>query len=182
MKKILMTLLPAMALLFSCSHKSTRHTFEVINVEQENVALGYSDSSQASGNEAPKPKLMNPEGMIPKATAFKMSGDYADNVAITLDAAGNITYYPAVTDITINSMPVDLGNGWWLNRQGISRNSVFTTYTFRDYASLPSTPSREELKAAVIPGATVTEMIELPYSINEAQAKLPEIKQFLESR
>ncbi len=99
-----------------------------------------------------------PVGMRPKPTAFRMSGDYADNVAVTLDAQGNLTYFPDPRDITADSKPVPLGDGWWLNRQGLSGNSVFTRYTFEEYSKLKQVPSIKELKASIIPGAKVTQI------------------------
>lgn len=110
--------------------------------------------------------------MIPKASAFRMSGDYADKVAVTFDGSGKLVYYPAPTDISQASRPVSIGDGWWLNRQGISGSSVFTKWTFDEYMRLPSAPSTDEIKAAVIPGAVVTEFRRLPVSASEA-AKLP---------
>lgn len=94
--------------------------------------------------------------MLPKKTAFKMSGDYADHVAVTLDAAGNLVYYPAPSDISAASAPVKMEDGWWLNRQGLGPGSVFTRWTFAEYAALKKTPSQEEIKKAIIPGACVT--------------------------
>lgn len=122
---------------------------------------------------------MGPSNVIPKATAFKMSGNYADNVAVTLNSNGDLTYFPAPTDISSASAPVKLADGWYLNRQGIGKNSVFTKYTFAEYSALPNVPSVSELKAAIIPDARVTEVIQLPYSINEAQDNIPQINEFL---
>lgn len=68
-------------------------------------------------------------------------------------------YYPAVSDINADSTPLDLGDGWWLNRQGIGAKSVFTKYTFKEYMNLPATPSPEEIKAAVIPESGVIRMV-----------------------
>ena len=117
--------------------------------------------------------------MMPKASAFRMSGDYADKVAVTVDARGNLTYFPAPSDISPASAPVSLADGWWLNRQGIGINSVFTKYTFEKYAALPAVPSIAELKAAIIPGARVTEMMTLPYSLGEAQDNIPAINELI---
>lgn len=108
------------------------------------------------------------EGMVLKATAFRMSGDYTDNVAVTLDDAGNLAYFPAPSDVTSYSAPVLIGDGWWLNRQGLGANSVFTDYTFAQYAALQSVPTPEEIKAHIIPGARVTEMMRLPIAASEA--------------
>ena len=120
-----------------------------------------------------------PIALMPKATAFQMNGDYADNVAITLNANGSLAYYPAPTDITETSRPVDLGNGWWLNRQGISDRSVFTRYTFEEYAKLKKAPSAEELKKAIIPGSAVTLMQELPVPANEAMENLDSLRNYV---
>lgn len=105
---------------------------------------------------------------IPNATVFKMSGDYADNVAVTLNPDGTLAYYPAPSDITVNSSPVALADGWYLNRQGLGSGSVFLTYTFEQYRNLPKAPSHEELLEAVIPGSSVTEFMTLPVSATEA--------------
>ena len=107
---------------------------------------------------------------IPKATIFRMNGPYENNVAVTLNPDGSLQYYPAPTDLTASSEPYDLGNGWWLNRQGIGSNSVFTKWTFDEYRKLKAAPSREEIKAAIIPGSGVTEILELPISISEARS------------
>lgn len=120
-----------------------------------------------------------PVTTLPKATAFRMTGNYADHVAITLDSQGNVIYFPAPTDITPDSAPIALTDGWWLNRQGIGANSVFTKYTFAEYAALSQVPTVAQLKEAVLPDARVTEMVTLPYSINEAGSHISEINDFL---
>ena len=107
-------------------------------------------------------------GMVPDATAFRMSGDYANNVAITLTPDGEIMYYPAPSDISADSEPIGLGDGWWLNTQGFGQNTVFTKYTFAEYASLPQAPSLTQLKQSIIPGAKVTEFVKLPIKLNQA--------------
>lgn len=133
-----------MGVLVGCGHK---------NINNESV--------QVAAEEAPQGVVIGYKGVssnyIPKPTAFKMSGDYSNNVAITLDANGNVIYFPAPSDITPESRPVSLGDGWWLNRQGISPSSVFTRYTFEEYSKLQTVPTIKELKAAIIPGARVTE-------------------------
>ena len=120
-------------------------------------------------------------GMMPKATAFRMTGDYADNVAITIGADGQLTYFPAPSDISKASAPTSLGGGWYLNNQGLSANSVFTKYTYEEYSKLPTVPSQDELKAAVIPGARVEDMIQLPYSISDAKNNINGIKEYIKS-
>lgn len=116
------------------------------------------------------PGLNGGVAMIPKASAFRMSGDYADRVAVTLDGAGNLVYYPAPSDISAASRPTAIGEGWWLNRQGLGPGSVFTSWTFDEYRSLAKTPTPAEIKSAVIPGAVVTDFRRLPVSLTEASS------------
>lgn len=118
---------------------------------------------------------------MPKATAFKMTGDYANNVAVTIGSNGELTYYPAPSDITNASAPTSIADGWYLNNQGLSANSVFTKYTYEEYSKLPSVPSQEELKAAIIPGARVADMIQLPYTIGDAKNNLQGIKEYIKN-
>lgn len=163
MKKTLI-LSMAVFLMVSCSHKTTGESGKSV----QPVSLPATSSK--------------PRNVMPDATAFRMSGDYANNVAITLTPDGGILYYPAPTDITADSEPIELVDGWWLNCQGIGANSVFTKYTFAEYASLPEAPSPDQLLKAVIPGAKVTEFIELPVKFNEAANNIDEIKKYLKDR
>lgn len=171
-------LLPALGLLASCSPQTY--------TKKDSAVIGYGKS--ASGVAVDNNPLVTsiaiqkqPLGMIPKATAFRMTGDYANNVAVTLGPDGNITYFPAPSDISKRSIPTSLGDGWYLNNQGISANSVFTKYTFDEYSKLSEVPSPQQLKEAIIPGARVENMIQLPYSINEAQNNIQGIKDYLKS-
>lgn len=108
---------------------------------------------------------------IPRAVIYRTSGDYNDNVPVTLDASRQrIISYPAPSDITPASTPVVLTDGWLLDRRGISPGSAFTRYTYGEYASLPAVPTAAQLMEAIIPQAIVTEIRRLPLSINEAQA------------
>lgn len=131
------------------------------------ACLGVSCSRKVSseGASAQEPQQIQLTGrntsMMPKATVFRMSGDYADHVAVTLNPNGSLAYFPAPTDLTANSKPYDLGDGWYLNRQGLGTNSVFTKWTFEEYRSLPSVPSQQEILNAIIPGAKVIAMSKL---------------------
>ena len=179
MKKLIY-LIPLLTMVISCSHKTTA-------VSDSNVVAGYPGAtSQVESSSQPEEKIesvrMKPRGFVPKATAFRMNGDFSDNVAITLDSEGNLIYFPAPTDITADSKPLELVDGWWLNRQGIGQNSVFTTYTFAEYSELPAAPSPEQLKKAVIPGSRVTQIYELPYPVGEAYDHISEINTLLKNQ
>ena len=185
MKSILIIAIVAMTL-GACS----RHTYVVNNSNGDSqattkAAIGFPSSSKTQNSNSIRVKM--PEiggstqsiGYLPNATAFRMSGNYANNVAITLTDDGQLLYFPDPTDITADSEPVSLGEGWWLNNQGLGPNSVFTHYTFAEYASLPEVPSPEQLKLSVIPGAKVTDFMELPIKIGEANNNIEEVKEFV---
>lgn len=108
-----------------------------------------------------------PTAMIPKAIAYKTSGDYQFNVPVNIDpSTGRLTSYPAPTDVhPATSSPVSLDGGWLLDRRGVGLNTVFTTYTYSEYHGLPAVP--DNLAASIIPGSKVTEIIRFPVSINE---------------
>lgn len=114
---------------------------------------------------------------MPKATAFRMSGPYADRVAVTVNpATGELSYFPAPGDITDESLPIYLGDGWWLNRQGLGAGSVFTSWTMKEYAALKQTPSAAEIKAHIIPGAAVTDFKVTSVPLTKAMSELQTIR------
>ncbi len=126
------------------------------------------------------PPVPAPTHATAKATVYRMSGRYADNVAISLTPDGKrVLSYPAPSDLTENSTPINLGDGWWLSRCGITPNSVFTRYTYAEYRSLPKAPSAEELIKSVIPGACVTELRQLPMTPQQALADTTAVSEWL---
>lgn len=153
------------ALMCSCSQKSN-----IITIKSTTATVPASpELSQIQGTVMDS----KPRNFVLKATAFRMSGDYADHVAVTVGPDGRLTYFPAPTDLSENSRPVEIGDGWWLNRQGLGASSVFTKWTFNEYRALKSVPSPEEIRQAIIPGAEVTSFITLPVTASEAATMNP---------
>lgn len=166
----LIYLLPIAAACIGCSHKTASTAADSQQTINYTATIQYTDNrGGATGGSK----------YLPKASAFRMSGDYAGNVAVTLGSDGKLIYFPAPSDISRHSKPTDLGDGWWLNNQGISENSVFTRYTFEEYSQLPAAPSAEDLKKAIIPGARILKMVRLPYTVDQAAAHTEEIKEYL---
>ncbi len=116
----------------------------------------------------------------PKARIYKTNGDYRLNVPVTL-ADGNITSYPDVADIIPAMLPIELADGYILDRRGITSNTAFTTYTYEAYSSLEQTPSVDVLKDAIIPEATVVEIIQLPFEAQTAVADTARCNQLIRS-
>ena len=72
--------LPLALALAGCSHKT-----------QKTVSVPASTGETAQ--ELPTVmKEGQPAAMMPKATAFRMTGDYADHVAVTIGDGGRLTY------------------------------------------------------------------------------------------
>lgn len=167
----------------ACSRKTT-------NTDSDSsVVMGYKTEKDLNGKPTTLPMKEKVRVMdvpkvnqLPPATAFRMNGEYQDNVAITINPEGVLIYFPDPKDITADSRPIELGDGWWLNCQGLSPNSVFTKYTFPEYAELPAVPTVQQLKNSVIPGSGVTQFIELPYTISQAAEHIPEIKEYLKDK
>lgn len=150
------------------------------------VAACHSSRSVASEEAGSVPELSQPVAAapigggnltgsvnaLPKATVYQTNVDCAQNVAITIDpSTGQITYYPDPSDITPDSAPLQLDNGWLLARQGSAGTGTrFLRYTYTEYAALPKVPAIEELKAAIIPDARVTISQKLDITLAEALA------------
>lgn len=109
---------------------------------------------------------------MPFAYIYKTNGDYNDNVTMRVDrATGQIISYPATTDVGRGSEPMVLTDGWLLDRRGgVGENTVFLKWTYPEYHALESTPSIDELRAAIIEGAHVTAIERLDMTTFDAQA------------
>lgn len=109
---------------------------------------------------------------MPPAIVYQVSGDDCmDLVPITLTADGKgVLSYPAPSDLNEGQTPIDLGDGWWLDRRGIGPSSVFTTYTYEQYAAMKQAPSPQELMDHIDRKARITRMIALPITAAEAES------------
>lgn len=111
----------------------------------------------------------NPAAAMPKAVVYRTNGDFIHNVPITLSAdRKQIISYPAPSDLSASSLPVELNDGYLLDRRGISANTAFTKYTYDEYSRMTTAPSLKELKEAIIGGAEVVEIVVLPMTLTQA--------------
>lgn len=152
-------------------------TGEAGQPRREPVAVAVSPSVAHSGNN--RPVSGRPAMALPKARIYRMTGPYADNVPVTLGPDGQIVSYPAPTDISDAQRPLQLRDGWWLDRRGVGEGSVFTRYTYAEYAALKEAPSPEELKKAIIPGARVVDLTQLPITLEQALADTAAVGRYI---
>lgn len=112
-----------------------------------------------------------PAQMRLKALVYKTSVPCAQNVAISLNSAGTaVQSFPAPTDVSAASEPLQLPDGWLLDRRGLGPNTAFIRLTYAEYAKLAQAPSTAELMGMILPDAHVTEMRSLPMTPQEAAA------------
>ncbi len=116
---------------------------------------------------------------LPRAVAYRTNGDYTDRVAVTLTPDGKLASYPAPTDISASARPLRLHAGFLLDRRGVNARSVFTRYTFDEYAALTAAPSPDSILAAIIPGSAITELLPLPMTTNEAVADTAAVNAYI---
>lgn len=138
------------------------------------------ESSMSATIDAPVSMVGPNVQAMPSAIVYRTSADYADKVPVTLSPdGGKVVNYPAPTDLSANSTPILLGDGYLLDRRGIGRYTVFTTYTYDEYRRLKQAPTPDELLAAVIPGSGVTEIISLPVTASQAWADPESCRRFI---
>ena len=139
-------------------------------------SAGRSGASSSAGVAAGAGLQRGQSEALPKAVIYRTNGDYDNNVPVNVDDTHKkLLSYPAPSDISKRSVPVDLGEGWLFDRRGgVGINTVFLSYTYDEYSALKSTPSQSELMQAVIPGSAVTQCIVTPVFFSEAVAN-PEI-------
>ena len=85
---------------------------------------------------------------------YKTTCDYTLNIPITMnEEKDRILSYPDPSDIIQKGelmVPVKLKKGFLLDRRGVTSNSVFTSFTYQEYARLDSPPSLEQLQGSII--------------------------------
>lgn len=127
--------------------------------------------------QAPERVIGNgPVKAVPRAVVYRMAGDAtAANVPMQLDANGNIVSYPDPRDVR-GAEPIALGDGWLLDRRGISEQSVFTRYTYAQYSALAASPTLADLRDAIIPGARPVDIHRLDMTPSQAAADTAAVK------
>ncbi len=121
-----------------------------------------------------------PAAALPKAVVYKTTCDSGNLVPVTLTEDGeSILWYPGIHDVSDLTKPVYLGDGYWLDRQGVSNTTVFTTYTYEQYSSLAEQPTSEHLFKAIKPGCRVKVIQVLDMTPSQAQNNIEAVKKQL---
>lgn len=117
---------------------------------------------------------------VPNAVIYKTKMDYSQYVPVNLDATkSRIVSYPHPTDLTKNSTPLKLINDWWLDRRGITINSVFTSFTYDDYSKLSKAPNIRILQERIIDDDPFIAILQLPITAHEAATDTAKCNQII---
>lgn len=124
--------------------------------------------AQAVATPAPAPKTTGGSSSTvpqPRLVLYKTTVDCTDLVPITLNPTRTqIVSYPAPSDLTDNSTPLAMADGWLLDRRGgIGTNTVFTKYTYAEYRALKQAPTPQQLMRSIVPGARVSATLICPW-------------------
>lgn len=113
---------------------------------------------------------VSPAAVVPMARIYKTDGDYASLVPVSFDQRQKrLISYPAPSDLA-GGEPVRLSGGYLLDRRGVSANTAFTRWTYREYSAMESAPTASEIVAAIVPGARVTEIYQMPFAASAPDA------------
>ncbi len=116
-----------------------------------------------------RPGAMSEKGQYPMARIYQMNGDWSDMVPVGMRGSEPVSF-PAPGDLTAMSRPIRLSDGYWLDSRGVGAGTAFTRYTYEQYMALPAPPDAKTLIEAIVPGARVTRVVELPFTLQTARA------------
>lgn len=98
----------------------------------------------------------------PSVLIYKTRADYQQYVPVILSPdKKSLVSYPAPGDVFFNgdlAYPVQLVDGFLLDRRGISENCAFLKWTYYEYSRLGSTPSKEEIMKMILDDNPLTEL------------------------
>ena len=98
----------------------------------------------------------------PHLIVYKMKADYSSKVPVMLSADGNaIVSYPGTRDIYYKgdlAIPVQLTDGYYLDRRGIGPEVAFLSLSYEEYRNLDMEPTSETLKGLILERDPILEM------------------------
>lgn len=135
------------------------------------LLLSASCSRQSASAALPSADADATAAYLPKAVIYRTTGDCPELVPVSVDASGNaLISYPAPSDLSQASTPLQLADGWWLDRRGISPATRFTTYTYAQYSAMAEAPDPAEIMRHLDADCRIAEIRELPMDISAASA------------
>lgn len=101
-------------------------------------------------------------GAQARVVLYRTRTDVRDRVPVMLDKDGTtILSYPAPSDLQAEdglALPVELGQGWLLDRRGVGLNTAFLDISYADYAGMEEVPPLSELQDAILDRDPLTDL------------------------
>ncbi|MCB9015368.1 MAG: hypothetical protein H6541_06185 [Lentimicrobiaceae bacterium] len=98
----------------------------------------------------------------PQVFIYKTKADYQQQVPVILSSdKSTLVSYPAPGDVFYNgdlAYPVQLENGYLLDRRGINKDCAFLKWTYYEYSRLDHTPSQPEIMEMILDKDPLTEL------------------------
>jgi len=98
----------------------------------------------------------------PSVFIYKTRADYRQHVPVILSTdKKSLVSYPAPGDVFFNgdlAYPLQLVDGYLLDRRGISKDCAFLKWTYFEYSRLASTPAPEEIMKLILDDYPLTEL------------------------
>lgn len=116
---------------------------------------------------------------MPKAVIYRTSRPAAELVPVQLSASGALISFPAPGDLTAESTPLALADGWWLDRRGVSLNTAFTRWSYGEYRAMKQAPTPGQIMQAIVPDIKVTECRTLDLTPGAAAADTAAVNAFI---
>lgn len=93
-------------------------------------------------------------GATGRLVVYRTTTDLKDKVPVTLSGDGTaIVAYPHPRDLRLAqglATPVELAEGWLLDRRGIGKHTAFLRISYADYAAMESPPALADLQEAIL--------------------------------
>lgn len=167
MKRTIITisLLAAAALMYGgCKSNQTTSPTAMTQTENPNAQSGTSYQPAMMGGEDQSGRIENGTASMALAPIiiYKTRGDYKNLVPITLTPdKQHVVARPAPSDLLIGdglSTPIELADGYLLDRRGVGPTSAFVSYTYEQYFAIKGIPSEHDLLNRIVDADPFTEM------------------------
>ena len=100
--------------------------------------------------------------MLQQVVVYKTTKDYSDFIPVQLNDEGTkIISYPAPEDVFTDgklAKPIALKKGYWLDKRGITKNTVFVNFTYEAYSKLTEAPSTTILFSKILDKNSIVEL------------------------
>lgn len=134
--------------------------------------------------------------MIPPYVIYQTRKDYHDKVPVTLsEDKSTVLAYPGRGDIFSDggyATPLDLGNGYLLDRRGIGRGTAFLDLTYEEYEHLDEEPDASFIMKHILDKDPLLFLATIPHHklnndsqeslIKTALKELPKAKVWIDKR